>query len=333
MNTLESVITSASNIGDHAFYNCINLTLVDLTNVGPVSIEHFVFDGDIKLSHLIIRSSQVASIQSNALGKTKIVSGLGAIYVPASLVDTYKTTSPWSTYADNIFPISAYPKTDFSTITDTWTEIKTHMDNGDYATRYSVGDTKLLTLNDANNTQVYMQLAAIDGDTKTSGGTAKMTWLCKDIYAQHKMNISTTTSGGWADTEMRSWLADTVFGYIPEEVRNNIVEVIKYSWDANTSTEISTNDKIWIPSCQEVNFITANNYYKEQNGITYADLFPNQTNSAVAKRIKYLNSSTNTWYLRSSYNSSYFIIVSASGAVDYGNVSGERGVVFGFACS
>jgi len=51
-----------------------------------------------------------------------------------------------------VYPISAYPRTDYSTITDTWEEIKMHMDSGDYTTRYKVGDTKLLTLNDANNT-------------------------------------------------------------------------------------------------------------------------------------------------------------------------------------
>lgn len=335
MTTLESIVASASNIGQYAFSGCPNLTLVDLTNVGSVGIANNAFEADTKLAHLIIRSSQVASLSStNALNRTKIASGVGAIYVPASLVDTYKTTSPWSTYKDNIFPISAYPKTDFSTITDTWTEIKSHMDSGDYATRYSVGDTKLLTLNDANNTQVYMQLAAIDGDTKASGGTAKMTWLCKNIYTTHRMNASATTSGGWADTEMRSWLADTVFGYIPEEVRNNIVEVTKSSWDINTSAEISTNDKIWIPSCQEVNFITTENDHREENGITYTGLFPNQHNNSAANRVKYLDSSACEWWLRSSYSSSRFMIVYGSGSVGYyGAANTFCGVVFGFACS
>jgi len=159
-----------------------------------------------------------------------------------------------------------------------------------------------------------------------------MTWLCKDIYDYRRMNATDSTNGGWADTEIRSWLADTVFGYIPEEVRNNIVEVTKTSWDYNTSTEISTNDKIWIPSSQEVNFVTDGNYHREENGVTYTGLFPNQYNSGNSNRVKYSNSN-NSWWLRSSYDSSFFMFVNSSGSASYSHAVYEYGVVFGFACS
>lgn len=39
---------------------------------------------------------------------TLIASGTGFIYVPDALVESYKTATNWSTYADQILPLSEY---------------------------------------------------------------------------------------------------------------------------------------------------------------------------------------------------------------------------------
>ena len=97
---------------------------------------------------MIIRSTTISILSAtNALTDTKIARGEGAIYVPTNLVDTYKAASNWSTYASQIYPISAYPKTDFSTISDSWAEIFEAESDGTYATKYNVGDTKQLSVN------------------------------------------------------------------------------------------------------------------------------------------------------------------------------------------
>ena len=41
---------------------------------------------------------------------TAIENGTGYIYVPDSLVDSYKTATNWSTYASQIKPISELPQ-------------------------------------------------------------------------------------------------------------------------------------------------------------------------------------------------------------------------------
>ena len=336
ISKLTEVEASAKSIGENAFINCSNLTVIDLTYTGAITIAGNAFMGCKKLTHVIIRSNSVASLAAtNAFNATKISIGVGGIYVPSALLTDYKSATNWSTYADNIYPIEEYPKTDFSTITDSWTDIKTHMDAGDYNTRYKVGDIKLLTLNDTNHIQVYMQVAAFDTDTMSNDSKAKITWLCKECYDdKYQINTSSTTTGGWAETAMHSWLNETVLPYIPSEVSGNIVEVKKSSWDANTSAEISTVDKLWIPSNQEVNFVTNGNYHKETNGVTYSGLFPTATNSSNTARIKHDSTgSTSSWWLRSSYSSSRFVSVSASGNASSDSANNSIGVVFGFCMS
>lgn len=41
----------------------------------------------------------------DAFNNTPIKSGTGSIYVPASLVDAYKSAENWSYFSDRIFPI------------------------------------------------------------------------------------------------------------------------------------------------------------------------------------------------------------------------------------
>ena len=46
----------------------------------------------------------------SALSSTPIKYGAGYIYVPATLVDTYKAATNWSTYANKIRAIEDYPE-------------------------------------------------------------------------------------------------------------------------------------------------------------------------------------------------------------------------------
>lgn len=60
------------------------------------------------LETLIIRNTDaVPFLGANAFGAktTKMNTGEGKIYVPASMVDAYKTAANWSNYADQIFPL------------------------------------------------------------------------------------------------------------------------------------------------------------------------------------------------------------------------------------
>ena len=73
-----------SYIGEYAFYNCYSLSRITIGYSGVCSLDGTsVFDG------------------------TKITSSRGSIYVPASLVNSYKKATNWSYYSRRIFPIKS----------------------------------------------------------------------------------------------------------------------------------------------------------------------------------------------------------------------------------
>ena len=105
-------LTSVDKMG---FYWCSSLQKIDLpslTSINGVS----VFSACNALTALILRSETMCKLETaDALngtsyhGPTPIESGTGYIYVPATLIDTYKADSVWSTFATQIRAIEDYP--------------------------------------------------------------------------------------------------------------------------------------------------------------------------------------------------------------------------------
>ena len=94
-------------IGDYAFNSCSKLTTADFPAV--TSIGGYAFKGCSKLMALILRSETMARlISTTAFTNTPIASGTGYIYVPSSLIDSYKTASNWSTYAAQFRALEDY---------------------------------------------------------------------------------------------------------------------------------------------------------------------------------------------------------------------------------
>lgn len=133
--------TGATKIGQNAFANCPTLSTVHAPAVITVESYAFInsnalttadlsaetidvgaFQGCGSLITLILRSNTVCSLAKNALlsnyhftgEKHSIINpqGLkdGYIYVPAALVDSYKTAANWSTYASQFRAIEDYPE-------------------------------------------------------------------------------------------------------------------------------------------------------------------------------------------------------------------------------
>ena len=322
---LVSATTTATSIGEYAFSGCSGLKAVDLTSTSPVSISANAFSSCNTLEAFFVRSTTVSTLaNSNGLPSAPFMSGKGVIYVPSDLVGTYRTTSPWSRYASRIFSISAYPVTDFSTISDTWSEIFANEANGTYSTKYSLGDTKKITI---NNKDYYAQIVAFDADPLSdNSGNAKITWILKELYDDtHIMNATATNANGWPETEMRTWLNDTILPLISSDVRTAIKEVTKTSYDRTTSADVTSNDKLWIPSAREV--FTSSSYGYESSGPTYTTVF-----NSSSTRTKYKGVSANIWWLRSAYRSytTDFQYVYNNGTLSNNSASIARCVCLGF---
>ena len=89
-----------------AFANCTSLSHIEL----PVckSIGAMTFFNCSLLSRITIGYSDICSLtDSDAFSGTKITSSKGSIYVPASLVNSYKKATNWSYFSSRIFPIKS----------------------------------------------------------------------------------------------------------------------------------------------------------------------------------------------------------------------------------
>ena len=95
-------LPEATSIGSSAFSNCSKLTTVNLPEA--TSIGNSAFYKCSKLTTVILRNAeQVATLStSNAF----YMAANAIIYVPDSLVDSYKAANNWSTYADRIKGLS-----------------------------------------------------------------------------------------------------------------------------------------------------------------------------------------------------------------------------------
>ena len=100
----DNVLVKTEN---YLFIKCSELTIVDLPNV--TSIGDFSFYQCAKLTSVILRSTTICRLSNtNAFTYSPIYSGSGYIYVPSSLVDTYKSASNWSAFASQFRALEDY---------------------------------------------------------------------------------------------------------------------------------------------------------------------------------------------------------------------------------
>ncbi len=109
-NLTTATLPLVRNIQRYGFRNCTSLHTVDVGEDGSDTVINFTanaFNGASALSTLIIRSNTVATLQATSVFTTcPITNGNGFIYVPDTLVESYKTATNWSTYANQIKGLS-----------------------------------------------------------------------------------------------------------------------------------------------------------------------------------------------------------------------------------
>ena len=109
---LERTITEISSdtcesLQKNALRICTALTKADFAAVTHIST--YSLNGCSSLTTLILRAETLCTLEDvKALAGTPIASGTGFIYVPSSLVDSYKAASNWSTYAAQFRAIEDY---------------------------------------------------------------------------------------------------------------------------------------------------------------------------------------------------------------------------------
>lgn len=94
-------------IGYASFENCSSLQKLDFQILKK--LDTYACSNCTKLEAFVLRSSTLAYLlNTNALASTPIASGTGYIYVPSALVDSYKSATNWSVYANQFRALEDY---------------------------------------------------------------------------------------------------------------------------------------------------------------------------------------------------------------------------------
>lgn len=108
---LETVtFPKVASVYKQAMESCSALTYVDLPICKSIAAKGF--NKCSSLETLILRKSDAICTLANvsAFTSTPIESGTGYVYVPSALVDSYRTATNWSTYANQFRAIEDYPE-------------------------------------------------------------------------------------------------------------------------------------------------------------------------------------------------------------------------------
>ena len=98
-----------NSLGGYDFQNCRKVKVFDLPSVTSIGVASFY--GCSGMTALILRASQVCELKNTgAFTNSSIAAGTAYIYVPAVLVDQYKVSNQWTTYAAQIRAIEDYPE-------------------------------------------------------------------------------------------------------------------------------------------------------------------------------------------------------------------------------
>ena len=95
-----------ANVTNYSFTNCKNLTTFECAGT---DIWNYTFSNCTNLTSLTLtNTTAVCNLRyTTAFNNTPIAGGTGNIYVPSSLVASYKAASNWSTYSSRIYAIGS----------------------------------------------------------------------------------------------------------------------------------------------------------------------------------------------------------------------------------
>ena len=209
---------------------------------------------------------------------------------------------------------------------DSWATIATNVKNGN-ASFYKVGDTKEVEVAGYGTFTVRVANNSTPSECSTEGFSQTACGFIvefADIITNGVMNSAYTNVGGWRDSAMRTFVNDTIYNALPEDLRNVVSDTYVVSGHGSSDTNnFTTMDKLYLLSTKEVwgknetsntvNYDTAEAETRQLD--YYSNLGVSTSNYSGAK--KYNSSgSASYWLLRSatSNSSNRFYTVNWNGA-------------------
>ena len=206
---------------------------------------------------------------------------------------------------------------------DSWSTIAANVKSGN-TSKYNVGDTKEVDLRDLGTHIVRISNMSECTNGEISETACGFVVEFADIITTHQFNSTATNIGGWRDSELRTYVNETIYNALPSDLQNVIVTTKVISGHGSTSGEsnFETQDKLYLLSSEEIygNFASSNYANRETTLGTsrqldyYKKLGTIMSNYSGAK--KQYNKSESSWWLRSANASinSFFLTSSTNGS-------------------
>lgn len=117
--------------------------------------------------------------------------------------------------------------------------------------RIDASQTKALTLDDG--TQARVRLVGLRADERGDGtGKAGLTFAFETPLVSRGVNGEAETTGGWAESDLRAWLATDGLGLLPDDLAELVVPVVKRTVCEPGGEPTETTDALWLFSESEL---------------------------------------------------------------------------------
>ena len=274
-------------------------------------------------------TTSVTSSTSMFEKSTNLVGGAGTKYNKSYLDKTYARIDGGTS---NPGYFTEKPST-FST--DSWATIVSSVKAGN--TRgYKVGETKTIDLGTTYGTHTLrIANTTTPSECNASGFSQSACGFVlefADIILYKEFNSSTSNTGGWSSSELRTFINNDIYNALPVDLRNVIIDTIVVSGHGKSdSTNFVTTDKLYLLAPKEI-FSNWSNSYDTAKSLTrtfdyYINAGVTTTNYSGAK--KYKGTSAYYWWLRSAYstsNSDFFRVNRSGGWSGSNTATAANGV-------
>ena len=217
---------------------------------------------------------------------------------------------------------------------DSWSTIAANVKSGN-TSKYNVGDTKEVDLGELGKHTVRISnMSACESETSETACGFVVEFA--DVITEQSFNSTNTNVGGWKDSELRTYIKDTIYKSLPSDLQSVITTTKVISGHGSTSgeTNFETQDKLYLLSSEEIysDFSSSSKakYDTALGTSKQLDYYKNQgvTASSYKETIKQYNGNNSYWWLRSA-NSNFtniFLYVSNTGYWSSRNANSSHGV-------
>ena len=325
-----SKVTNMNVMFGNSQATTIDVSHFDTSNVTNMEVM-FAYMTNLKTIYASSKfvTTSVTSSTSMFEKSTNLVGGAGTKYNKSYLDKTYARIDGGTS---NPGYFTEKPST-FST--DSWATIVSSVKAGN--TRgYKVGETKTIDLGTTYGTHTLrIANTTTPSECNASGFSQSACGFVlefADIILYKEFNSSTSNTGGWSSSELRTFINNDIYNALPVDLRNIIIDTIVVSGHGKSdSTNFVTTDKLYLLAPKEI-FSNWSNSYDTAKSLTrtfdyYISAGVTTSNYSGAK--KYKGTSAYYWWLRSAYstsNSDFFRVNRSGGWSGSNTATAANGV-------